>query len=140
MQKAITFTEKALSGYAEWFWLMAKNWKDVENRSWALWRYFKPMELPVRVYLHASKTPTPPDEMEFIRQRLDEFQLQEFNRFDFNSIRGTIFARITITGNVTALSSPWFFGSNGFLVSDGSFIEKPIPYRGSLGFFSVKVN
>jgi hypothetical protein len=48
---------KALSGYGEWFWLLAKGWKDVENRDWSLFRYIKPSELPVRIYLHASKTP-----------------------------------------------------------------------------------
>ena len=26
---------KALSGYAEYFWLMAMNWKDIENRNWS---------------------------------------------------------------------------------------------------------
>ena len=45
-------TQNALSGYAEWFWLMTKNWKDVENRNWSITRYVKRDELPVRVYLH----------------------------------------------------------------------------------------
>lgn len=29
---------KALSGYAEWVWLMAMNWKDIENRNWSLYK------------------------------------------------------------------------------------------------------
>lgn len=129
----------ALSGYAEWFWLMAKNIKPVENRDWSLYRYIKPMELPIRIYLHASKKPASKDEINFIKNRLTSDETIEFNSMDFGKIRGTIIADITITGQVTASESKWFFGKYGFLVKDGKLLENPIPYKGQLGFFKVEV-
>lgn len=130
---------KALSGYAEWFWLMAKNWKDIENRNWPLYRYFRPMELPVRVYLHASKTPASLEEIEFIHKLLSEEQWEEFCAVDWMALRGTIFAKITFTADVTEYASDWFFGKHGFLAKDGKLLEQPIPYRGQLGFFNVEL-
>jgi len=87
---------KALSGYVEWFWLMAKNWKDVENRSWPL-----PIDmrgsLPIRIYLHASKKAAGKDECAFIIQQLTVEQQLEFHEADFESMRGCIIGEITIT-------------------------------------------
>lgn len=130
---------KALSGYAEWFWLLAKNWKDVENRRWPLTRYFRPMELPVRVYLHASKGLASPEERKFIADNLTPQQLEEIMQVDMDAIRGTLFATVVLTGNVTAHDSKWFFGPNAFLCQDGVFLPKPIPYRGQRGFFEVNL-
>jgi len=138
---------KALSGYAEWFWLMAKNWKDVENRNWSLTRYIKRNELPVRVYLHASKTKTPKKEIDFIKSKLTRKQLQEFETVDWGKYRGHIIGEITITDEVTfddmgmkVTHSPWFFGEYGFVVEDGELYEIPIPCRGQLGFFEVSLD
>ncbi len=126
----------ALSGYAEWFWLMLKNWKDVENRDWSLFRYIKPEQLPLRVYLHASKTPASREEKQFIWDTLVNVkQWEEFCLVDFNKLRGCIIGEITITGQVTELDSPWFFGDYGFLVKDGILYDRPIPCRGALRFF-----
>jgi len=66
---------KTLSGYAEWFWLMAKNIKPVENRDWSLFKYIKREQLPLRIYLHASKTKASKDEIDFIRRHLTTGQL-----------------------------------------------------------------
>lgn len=129
---------KALSGYAEWFWLMAMNWKDVENRPWSLFKYIKPEELPIRVYLHASKTKTPFEEMQFIKSQLSHDQLYAFQCIDFESFRGKLIAKITITGEVKKHESRWAFGPFIFLVEDGEFLARPIPYRGQLGFFVPK--
>ena len=138
---------KALSGYAEWFWLMSKNWKDVENRNWSLTRYIKRNELPVRVYLHASKTKTPKKEIDFIKSKLTRKQLQEFETVDWGKYRGHIIGEITITDEVTfddmgmkVTHSPWFFGEYGFVVEDGELYEIPIPCRGQLGFFEVSLD
>ncbi len=128
---------KALSGYAEWFWLMAKNWKDVENRGWPLYRFFSLIQLPVRVYLHASKTPASREEIVFMYKLLSKEQWTEFCSVDWNSLRGTLFAKITFTVDVTEYDSPWFFGKHGFVARDGKFLDTPIPYRGQLGFFEV---
>ena len=137
---------KALSGYAEWFWLMAKNWKDVENRDWSLTRYFKGDKLPVRVYLHASKRPASKEEIAFIRSKLAPAQRQEFDKVDWGIYRGTIIGEITITSEVTmddwglpTTHSPWFFGTYGFVVKDGELYDRPIPCRGQLGFFPVEL-
>ncbi|MDD5510427.1 MAG: hypothetical protein PHI12_06440 [Dehalococcoidales bacterium] len=132
---------KALSGYAEWFWLMAKNIKPEENRPWSLFRYIKREELPIRVYLHASKTKTPPDELAFIRSHLGSDQLIEFNKVDWERYRGKIIAEITIRGEISgpeiSTLSLWAFGPFCFLVNDGELYDNPIPYRGQLGFFPV---
>lgn len=151
---------KALSGYAEWFWLMAKGWKDVENRDWSLFRYIKPSELPVRIYLHASKTPASHDEWNFISTILikDIAKFDEFHQVDWHKYRGAIIGEITIIGQcdveeVAAMEdqvqmlpilpvrrlSKWLFGRYGFWVKDGTLYDKPIPYKGQLGFFEVNL-
>ena len=137
---------KALSGYAEWFWLMAKNWKDVENRNWPLTRYIKRDELPVRVYLHASKNPTSKADISFIRSKLAPEQQEEFDVVDWDRYRGRIIGEITITDEVRfedigmkATHSPWFFGEYGFVVEKGVLYENPIPCKGRLGFFEVEL-
>lgn len=128
----------ALSGYAEWFWLMAKNWKDIENRPWSLSN--KRMNsvgltLPTRIYLHASKTPASDEEIEFILDTVEDGQSAKFCVVDWDDLRGKIIGEITITGEVTKSDSKWFFGKYGFLVKDGILYDKPIPCRGALGFF-----
>jgi hypothetical protein len=146
---------KALSGYAEWFWLLAKGWKDVENRPRPL---PKTLELPARIYLHASKTPTSYQDDAFILELLTFEQIEEYIDVDWSKYRGAIIGEITITGqcdvnHVDAMaeqvqtlpvssirnSSKWLFGPYGFWVKDGVLYEKPIPYRGQLGFFEVKL-
>ena len=129
---------KALSGYGEWFFPMAMNWKPVENRDWPLTRYFKPAELPVTVYLHCSKTKASKEDIFFIRACLTPEQRAEFDAVDFEALRGTLFAKITFTADVTESDSKWFFGKHGFLAKDGELLTKPIPYRGQWGFFEVK--
>lgn len=135
----------ALSGYAEWFWLMAKNWKDVENRDWPLSKYIKPMDLPIRIYLHASKTKASNDELNFICDLLSPSQFAEFKTVDWLKFRGHIIGEITIT-NYSLMRgympqiSPWAFGKYCFWVRSGVLYEKPIPYKGQLGFFKVDLN
>ncbi len=135
---------KALSGYAEWFWLMAKNWKDIENRNWSLTRYIKRGELPARVFLHGSKKPASKADISFIRSKLTAEQRQEFDMVDWERYRGRIIGEVTITDEVSfddigrkATHSPWFLGEYGFVVKDGVLYERPIPCRGQLGFFEV---
>lgn len=86
----------ALSGYAEWFWLMAKNWKDVENRNWPLPMNLR-ASLPIRIYLHSSKKAASKDEHKFILQQLTPEQQLGFNEADFEKMRGKIIGEITIT-------------------------------------------
>jgi len=154
---------KALSGYAEWFWLMAKGWKDVENRDWPLERRINLKEnpLPLRIYLHASKAKASVDEIDFICDTLHDLHpvwLDEFLKVDWSKYRGCIIGEITITGQCDVKhvdemaeqvqmlpissvknASIWLFGAYGFWVRDGVLYDKPIPYRGQLGFFEVEL-
>jgi len=136
---------KALSGYAEWFWLMAKNIKDVENRNWSLAsKGIKRSDLPMRIYLHASKTVASWDELNFIETILikDVARLDEFLTVDWSKYRGHIIGEITIIDEIQAddigvkeAHSKWFLGKYGFVVKDGILYDTPIPMRGKLGFF-----
>jgi hypothetical protein len=159
---------KALSGYAEWFWLMAKNWKDVENRPKPL-PHELASNLPERIYLHASKSEHVQKDYStwyFILKHLTPDQEKEFLGVDWHKLRGCIIGEISITNqfkkqevresdhvdigsqmreaeiliaNKAPCKSPWFFGPFGYAVKDGVLYEKPIPYRGQLGFFEVQI-
>lgn len=151
----------ALSGYAEWMFCMCKNWKDVENRNWSLPRAIA-TQLPYRIYLHASRTPASKDELAFISTMLSPAQRIEFNLVDWTGLRGKIIGETTITKQMKKIQlresdhvdvgsqqrelellandpcrSRWFFGIYGFVVKDGVLYDKPIPYKGQLGFFKV---
>jgi hypothetical protein len=130
----------AISGYAEWFYCMCRNWKDIENRDWSLDRHFKPSDLPVRVYLHASKKPASKDEIVFIRSKLNKEQLKEFDSVDWAKLRGQIIGETTITGQTQESKSVWFFGKFGFMVKDGILYDKFIPYKGWFGFFRFNIS
>lgn len=155
---------KALSGYAEWFWLMAKNWKNIENRSKPL-----PMSistnLPARIYLHASKNDCVQRDnatLEFIKKNLTTDQWNEFCFVEWGKLRGHIIGEITIIRQIKKHNyiesdhvdlgsqqtefellknsqdpyvSPWFFGKFGYIVHNGKLYKKPIPCKGKLGFF-----
>ena len=134
---------RALSGYKEWFWVIGKNWKPVENRPWPLTRYIKLEELPLRIYLHASKTPASQTEISFIEAQLakqDFAQLEEFLAVDWSKYRGAIIGETTITRPYREGDfSPWYFGPNAFWVKDSVLYDAPVPYRGQLGFFPVNL-
>ncbi len=133
----------AISGYGEWFWLMAKNIKPVENRNWSLFKYIKPEQLPLRLCLHVSKTPASPKEVKFIIDTLkDKYPnvLREFMCIDWQKMRGTIIGEMTCTGEVQSSDSVWFFGPYGFTCKDGLLYNRPIPYRGQLGIFPVEID
>ena len=160
---------KALSGYAEWFWLMAKGWKDIENRPKPLPRAMA-MELPVRIYLHASKSDhvqhKASDDLDVIVANLTPGQLGEFCAVDWDRLRGHIIGEVTIVKQMRKVrytesdhidigsqqkelqiykrihepaSSPWFFGPFGYVVKYGILYNKPIPCRGMLGFFEPDI-
>lgn len=46
--------------------------------------------------------------------------------------------RIVVSGSIPDIDSQWFFGPYGFGLTDPEVLEKPIPYRGALGFFNVE--
>lgn len=138
---------KAISGYAEWFWLMCRNLKDVENRDWPLFRYFRSRDLPVKVYLHGSKSAASREEIDFILATLPCEQAEQFLEVDFRRYRGQIMGEVVITGQTVVRrhqagmfpgrTSPWLFGPYGFWVKDGVLYQEPVPFTGQLGFFDV---
>jgi hypothetical protein len=131
----------ALSGYAEWFWLIARGWKDIENRDWPLSKFVKLIgRPPVRIYLHASKTPASRDEKSFIFSKLTKEQESQYYGINWDNYRGAIIGSTTITDQVTQSKSIWFFGKYGFVCRDSILYTKPTPYKGMLGFFRVDVN
>lgn len=135
---------KALSGWAEYFWLLAKNIKPVENRTWSLTKYIRREKLPIPIYLHASKTPAPKADVAFIRRHLLPDELKEFDAVNWKALRGCIIGQVFITGEVTAedtgmkaVRTCWFTGPYGFLVEHGRLYDDPHPCKGQLGFFEV---
>ena len=137
---------KALSGYAEWFWLMAKNWKDVENRNWPLPKSITRDQFPYRIYLHASLTRASVSDIQFMRSHLTRAQVLEFEAVDWDRYRGHIIGEISIVDEITlydigvpASRSPWLFGPYGWVVKDGVLYDEPIRYKGQLNFFEVQL-
>jgi hypothetical protein len=138
---------KALSGYPQWFWLLAKGWKDVENRSWPLPKWMRDEGLPVRIYLHGSQHLERKESLALARQLLTVGQYAEFCAVNWKQYQGTIFAQIDIikysfrhADTNANLFSPWHIpGQYGFYTSNPKFLDKPIPYKGRLGFFEVEV-
>ena len=50
-----------------------------------------------------------------------------------------LIGEVTITACVKESSSPWFVGPYGFVLANPVLYKEPIPYRGQLGFFEVKL-
>ena len=121
-----------------WAWLICAGYKDVENRTW--WLHMPPLlnhpsyanNVPMRIYVHAGK-------------EIDKLTLKDFDRI-YDKIGhgvgwhsyGAIIGEVTITGCVDHSDSPWFVGPYGFTLSNPVLYDKPIPYRGQLGFFEVR--
>jgi hypothetical protein len=139
--------EFALSIRQPWAWLIAKGYKDIENRNWKIGRKVAlgavnfTVKLPIRVYIHAGKS--------FDAEGFDELidgdfggltakQIKELTR-QFTEIcdelYGAIIGEVDITGCVTESQSPWFEGKYGFTLANPVLYDMPIPCRGQLGFF-----
>ena len=96
---------KALSIRQPWAWLIVNGYKDIENRTWST-------DFRGRVYVHAGK-----------RVKQGDFQGQRDYIRESGLILpeepslGAIVGEVTITDCVDALSSPWFCGPYGFLLT-----------------------
>lgn len=125
---------KALSFKQPWAWLMCKSFKDIENRDWAT-------RFRGRIYIHASKSKSDmgKETLAFILKRLTNRQASEFMLVYTQLTFGAIIGELDITSCVDLHPSPWFFGKYGFTVSNPVLYEKPIPYKGQLGFFNISV-
>lgn len=142
---------KALSIKQPWAWLICAGFKDIENRKWRIGRNPQhgpyssrdvdnfSIKLPERIYVHAGKGADAGGGItDFLYKIFDGdiphtvFELKP-------DMFGTIIGEVTITGCVEKSDSPWFVGKYGFTLADPVLYDKPIPYRGQLGFFEVKL-
>ena len=142
---------KALSIKQPWAWLICAGYKDVENRTWHLnnppfLKYTKDLPTgawsPMRIYVHAGVN-LDSAALKLLVNRLDHYNEAAWAAIirkrpeDFTL--GAIIGEVTITGCVVESDSPWFVGPYGFTLDDPVLYDKPIPYRGQLGFFEVKL-
>jgi hypothetical protein len=137
---------KALSIKQPWAWLICAGYKDIENRDWYL--HMPPFfdyppyakNVPKRIYVHAGKQ-MDLEAGEYIAERLSRLQsLELVNAFRDGLPLGALIGEVDITGCVTESKSPWFVGKYGFTLANPVLYDKPIPYRGQLGFFEVELS
>jgi hypothetical protein len=129
----------ALSIKQPWAWLICKGFKDIENRDWHIFKV-----MPLRIYVHAGlKADLYEGLTEWIRERIsaavweNEFQGKTWAKL---CTFGAIIGEVTITTCVTKSTSPWFVGKYGFTLADPVLYDKPIPYKGQLGFFKPDIS
>jgi len=141
---------KALSIKQPWAWLICAGYKDIENRNWKIGRNSRhgqyssrdianfSINLPERIYVHAGKKPDNVGSGGIIADCLD---FESWTKYvavaDF--AYGAIIGEVDITDCITESESPWFEGRYGFVLANPVLYDKPIPYRGQLGFFEVKL-
>ena len=140
---------KALSIKQPWAWLICAGHKDIENRTWKIGRNSRhgpystrdvdnfSIKLPERVYVHAGKK-FDEEALELLTERFPETNMSLLNPAARN-VLGAIIGEIDILDCVTESESPWFTGPYGFVLSNPVLYSTPIPYRGQLGFFEVKL-
>jgi len=118
---------KALSIRQPWAWLIVNGFKDIENREW-------PTRYRGRFQVHAGKTMTRGD---YDACRLFCSSIG----FDISRIPsphdlrlGGIVGEAEIVDCVDVSDSPWFVGSNGFVLRSPK-VTPFVSCRGALGFF-----
>ena len=117
---------KTLSIQQPWAWLIVNGHKSVENRDW-------PCRLRGEILIHTGKK-FDLDGYLWIRKAFPSIEMPTREGFDLGGIIG----KATITGCVTHMDSPWFFGRYGFVLVDA--VTLPLhPCKGRLGFFEAEV-
>jgi len=125
---------KALSVRAPWWWAILHG-KPVENRDWYT-SYRGP------ICLHASKWWNLAEVQE---DYADVAEMAKSDGFDWpdpcfaalHEAGGCIVGSVTVVDCVTVHPSAFFVGKYGFVLRDPLFLDKPIPFKGALGFFDV---
>jgi hypothetical protein len=124
---------KALSIRSPWWLAILDGGKDIENRNWRT-------NFRGRIYIHASKWFNGPEIMDdlcTIGKILDlEKPAVEMLEL-FKPFRGYLVGTVEIVDCVSKSDSPWFFGEYGFVLANPVALDKPIPFKGALGFFEV---
>ena len=128
---------KALSVRAPWWWFILHGGKNIENRDW-------PTKFRGTVYLHAGKAYQWKDALDEIRFALVECcgprrddVAAKLRIEDLMAARGCLVGTVEIVDCVERSDSPWFFGRYGFVLENPVAFDRPIPFKGSLGFFEV---
>lgn len=105
--------------------------KDIENRRWST-------KFRGRVYIHASRS-FDKGHYDFIAGRDVLLELDEPLPEPKDFVHGAIIGEVDIVSVVRAHSSPWFFGSYGFILRNAVAYDKPMPCKGALGFFEPDI-
>lgn len=115
-----------LSIQQPWAWLIARGYKDVENRTW---------KTNVRgfINIHAGKT-FDREGYDFVRLNFPQIPMPEPNSFE----RGGIIGEVEIVNCVGHMDSSWFFGPFGFVLAQAHPVKFK-PCRGKLGFFKAEI-
>ena len=121
---------KALSIKQPWAWLIVNGKKAVENRSWST-------GFRGRIYVHAGLTPSNPSDVpewwRYQKQYEDWLSVVRMGGF------GAIVGEVDIVDCVCDSPSPWYEGPYGFVLRNPTAYPEPIPYKGALGFFQVRL-
>ena len=144
---------KALSVQLPWAWLffLKQNPKDCENRSWKL----PDKMIGERIAIHCAKT-IDYDGWFHLEGFPANYGLDTNDEFmnvfyvtpqKIEALRGTLIGEVTIQvcrfrfgEENDNLYSKWSVpGQYGFYVDSPVLYDKPIPYRGQLGFFEVEL-
>ncbi len=122
-----TDTFPCLSVRQPWADLIVDGVKDVENRTW-------PTTFRGTFLIHAGRTVERGD-VGRVRRDLGLSPGQEYR-----PVTGAILGMVCLVDCVTSHRSRFFSGPQGFVLMDAVRFERPIPYRGRLGFFPVPVD
>lgn len=126
---------RALSVRAPWWWFILHGGKDIENREW----FTHQRGL---VYLHAGKTmpkEETKDELE-LASRISGLRASALPTVEqLAAARGCLVGSVEVVDCVRSSSSPWFFGTYGFVLRNPIAFKEPVPCKGSRGWFDVPV-
>ncbi len=128
---------KALSVRAPWWWAILHCGKTIENRDW-------PTRFRGTVYLHAGKW-FKADEIQedfddvrwMLKQATPELIPPHLTLRMLKDAGDCMVGKVDIVDCVRQSSSPWFVGEYGFVLANPVVFERPIPFKGALGFFDV---
>lgn len=123
---------KTLSIKQPWAWLIVHGYKPLENRSWKT-KYRGQILIQASLKFDLAGYSWIKNNAE--RLGIDRNAIPREHMLAY----GAIIGKATIADCVTDSDSPWFFGPVGFVLEKAEAFEKPIPCKGRLGFFDVRL-
>lgn len=103
--------------------------KNIENRTW-------PTKVRGRVMIHASKN-FDAEDYHWLLDNASRLSIVVPTKHGFTF--GALLGEVDIIDCVRVHASQWFFGPYGFVLVNPVLYDMPIPMRGQLGFFEVKL-